>query len=401
MKDELHPQLHPALLVRCAVYLYIAHVLLLGKIALLELTAFWCIFYLGWSIARREARLSFHILYFPLLMYGLASSISALTARDRVHAYGEGMLWFKMLIFPASVILLREVPRLRERLVYVYAIFGGGIACWGLIEYVFGGKRDLDHRINGPVSHVMTFSGLLMTMSLIFLVMWWHQRRIWQLAVTVTATTALLLTYTRSAWLGWMIAVLVLVLATRARRFALYLVPVALLIVTFLPLSIFGRLISVLDFQQTSNFDRIRMSEAGVEMIRDYPVFGVGPANVKDQYALYRKQDAPRSRPPHLHNNVIQLWAERGVLGLASYLAFIGLFLRECLRNWNGPRKMWAQAGVAVTVALAVAGLFEFNFGDTEVFFLMLNVMAYLAVSMEQPQAEPNTLVPSLVPATT
>jgi hypothetical protein len=62
---------------------------------------------------------------------------------------------------------------------------------------------------------------------------------------------------------------------------------------------------------------------------------------------------------------------------------------------------MWAQAGVAISVALAVAGLFEFNFGDTEVFFLMLNVMAYLAVSMEQPQAEPNTVAPSLVPATT
>ncbi|HEX7831667.1 MAG TPA: O-antigen ligase family protein [Thermoanaerobaculia bacterium] len=397
MKDELHP----ALLVRCSAFLYIAHILLLGKIALLELTAFWCIFYLCWSIARREARFSFHILYFPLIVYGLASTLSALAARDRVHAYGEAMLWFKMLIFPAALMLLREVPRLREWLLYVYAIFGGGIACWGLLEFVFERKRDLEHRINGPVSHVMTFSGLLMTMSLVFLVLWWHQRKHWQLAVVITTTIALVLTYTRSAWLGWMAAVLVLIFATRARRLALYLAPIALLVITFLPLPIFGRLISTFDFEQTSNFDRIRMTEAGVEMIRDYPVLGVGPANVKDEYALYRKHDAPRARPPHLHSNIIQLWAERGILGLAAYITFIALFLRECIRAWNTPRKMWGQAGIAVMVALAVAGLFEFNFGDTEVFFLMLNVMAFILAWIEQPEPRTNTAVPSLVPATT
>lgn len=384
-------ELHPSLIVRCAAYLYIAHILFLGKIALLELTAFWCGFYYCWAVGRRETRLSFHILTFPLCVYALTTTVSAIAAREGLQAFLQSIVWFKILIFPIAVMLLREVPRLRERLMIVYAIFGGGIACWGLIEYVFGGKRDLEHRINGPVSHVMTFSGLLMTMSLVFLVLWWHQRRIWQLAVTTAATLALLLTYTRSAWLGWMMAVLVLVLATRVRRLALYLVPVALLVLTFLPLPIFGRLISTLDLQQTSNFDRIRMTQAGIEMIRDSPLLGVGPGNVKSEYALYRKQDAPRPRPPHLHNNLVQLWAERGILGLASYVALVALFLRECMRAWNGPKKMWAQVGIATMVALGVAGLFEFNFGDTEVFYLMLNVMAYVVVSIEQPEPEPNS----------
>jgi len=190
-------------------------------------------------------------------------------------------------------------------------------------------------------------------------------------------------------------------LASRARRFAFYLVPAVLLVVTFLPLPLFSRLVSTLDLRQTSNFDRIRMAEAGVEMIRDFPLLGVGPDNVKSKYALYRAHDAPRARPPHLHNNVIQLWAERGILGLATYLAFLVLFLRQCVRAWGGPARMWAQAGIAVTVALAVAGLFEFNFGDTEVFYLMMNVTAYIVVSIEQSRPGPNTAPASLVPGTT
>jgi O-antigen ligase len=225
-----------------------------------------------------------------------------------------------------------------------------------------------------------------------FLFLWWHQRRPWQLASAVLSTFTLLLTFTRSVWLGWLVAAFSVILITRA-RIAAYALPVLILFVTFLPLSLFSRLISTFDIRQSSNFDRLRMAEAGMEMIKDYPLLGVGPANVKEVYALYRKQDAPRPRPPHLHNNVIQLWAERGILGLAAYVTLLGLFIRECARAWHTERRMWAEVGVAVVVSLTVAGLFEFNFGDTEVFYLMLNLFALVVVSVEEwprlPEATP------------
>ena len=41
--------------------------------------------------------------------------------------------------------------------------------------------------------------------------------------------------------------------------------------------------------------DRIRMAEGGIEMIKDYPVMGVGPAYIKEVYPLYRRADAPRT----------------------------------------------------------------------------------------------------------
>ena len=76
MSDEQQPKrssfiAHPSSLVRAATTLYLLHILLIVKIALLELTAFFSIFCLGWALARREARFSFHILYYPLFVYGL------------------------------------------------------------------------------------------------------------------------------------------------------------------------------------------------------------------------------------------------------------------------------------------------------------------------------------------
>jgi len=163
--------------------------------------------------------------------------------------------------------------------------------------------------------------------------------------------------------------------------------------ITFMPDVMFSRLVSSFDVQQSSNLDRIRMAEGGLEMIKDHPVLGVGPANVKEIYPLYRKADAPRFRPPHLHNNIIQLWAERGITAVVAYLMLLGLFFRECARGWRyTPAREFAEAGIAITVGLAYAGLFEFNFGDTEVFLIMLELFALLIASMEA--AEPATNEP-------
>lgn len=390
---------HPSALVTSSALLYFLHIIFQGKIATLELGAFFAIFTLAWAIARGEARFSWHILYFPLLLYGVVSTVSALAAPRRLHAWGEGMLWFKMLIFPCAVILFREVPRLRELAVKAHAIFVSYISLWGLAEYVFGEQRGLEHRINGPSTHVMTFSGMVLPLSLLLLIQWRYERKWWQLVAGGLATTTLLLTFTRSVWLGWIVAVFVVLAATRL-RLAFYALPALLIFVTFMPMDMFSRLVSSFDTRQESNFDRLRMLEAGVEIIKDFPVLGVGPANVKEIYSIYRKHDAPRARPPHLHNNVVQLWAERGILGLAAYVLLIVLFVRECIRAWNGPRRMWAESGVAVAISLTVAGLFEFNIGDTEVFYLMLNLFALVAVSLERAQPALNEVRPGLVPAT-
>ena len=390
MNDELKARFssliaHRSSLVVASAILYLLHIIFSVTIAGLELGAFFAIFLLGWALARREARFSFHILYYPLFVYGLISTISAAFAEKRIHQAYEGMLWFKMLIFPCAVILYREIPRLRQMAVYAYATVAGGGACWGLIEFVFFDRRDLERRINGPSSHVMTYSGILLPLSVMMFILFWRERKWWQFLAASLSALTLLLTFTRSVWLGWAVAVAVVLLASRA-RLLFYAAPVLVLFITFMPLDLFSRLISTFDVQQSSNFDRIRMLEAGVEMIRDHPVLGVGPANVKAAYAIYRKHDAPRPRPPHLHNNVVQLWAERGIIGLAAYLLLLALFVRECARAWRGPRRLWADVGIGVAVSLTVAGLFEFNFGDTEVFYTMLNLFALVAVQVERPE---------------
>src|SRR4029079_10566372 len=155
--------------------------------------------------------------------------------------------------------------------------------------------------------------GLLLPASLLLVVLAFRRRSLWLAGPAFIVSFALLLTFTRSVWLGWLIAIFTVLVLERS-RWILVAVPLLVFWITFIPEAMFGRLVSSFDTKQSSNLDRIRMAEAGFEMIKDHPVLGVGPANVKEVYPLYRKADAPRFRPPHLHNNLIQLWAERGIL---------------------------------------------------------------------------------------
>lgn len=344
-----------------------------------------------YALYRRQIRLSFHILCFPLVVYAIASTVSALAAPRAIHSAGEIALWLKIAIFPMALVLFREVPRSRELALRMLLVFGVFSSLYGLFQYFILARRDLEHRITGPAAHVMTLSGLLLAVALVFLVLWIHDaKNVWLLGGTLIVTLALLLTFTRSAWIGWIVAAAILLISKRPRMLILA-APALVFFIVFMPLPLFGRLVSTFDTRQSSNLDRIRMVQAGVEMIKDYPLLGVGPANVKEVYPLYRKHDAPRFRIPHLHNNLIQLWAERGILALTAYAILMALFLRECARGWNGPGSRFAEVGVAVTFGLAAAGMFEFNFGDTEVFWVFLDICAIVVASIEQagPSNEP------------
>ena len=368
------------LIVLWACFFYLAHLVFQSRTAGSELGAFAAWYWTAWAIARRQMRPSFHIVAFPLVIFAIATTISVCIPGH--PKMGGQVIIPKILLFFAAIIILRNVPEMRRLSLMTHAVVATWIASAGLWEYYALKQHDLEHRITGLSTHVMTFSGLLLPFSLLFGILWLHERKWWMFVPAVLASFALLLTFTRSAWLAWIFAVFVVLVLPRP-RWIVYALAALILMVSLMPLDMFGRLMSSFNPRVESNLDRIRMVEAGVEMIRDYPLFGVGPGNVKEMYPIYRRPDAPRFKVPHLHNNVIQIWAERGVVALVAYLLFIYFFVRECARAWRTPARKWAEAGIAIMAALTCAGMFEFNFGDTEVFYLLLDLCALVLVSIE------------------
>jgi O-antigen ligase len=195
------------------------------------------------------------------------------------------------------------------------------------------------------------------------------------LAILLSAW-ALVISLTRNAWLGALAGLLVMGLMRSLR--VLWIVAAAVVVVIVLqPQAVIARL-TITDL---SSRDRWFMWQAGVDMVLDKPVFGQGPRMVESVYPGYRWPGAPNPATPHLHNNVLQIAAERGLPCLAFWLwwmaAAIGDAYRELRRG--GPGSWTAGAALAALTALMTAGLFEYNFGDSEVqmFALLLSALPY------------------------
>jgi len=127
----------------------------------------------------------------------------------------------------------------------------------------------------------------------------------------------------------------------------------------------------------------------GIEMIKDHPLFGVGPERVKEEFPKYYTRN-DIDFYGHLHNNILQIGAERGLLCLAAFLWFIAELYRSllrALRESEGDSHWVVLGSLAALTGLIVAGLTEFNFGDSEVlilFFFLISIPFGLATHVQK-----------------
>jgi O-antigen ligase len=125
---------------------------------------------------------------------------------------------------------------------------------------------------------------------------------------------------------------------------------------------------------------RMEAWKAGLQMIREHPWFGVGPERVAIEFRrLYHGPDSANIYFGHLENDFLQIAAERGLICFATFLWFLlelyaGLF--RLMRAADFGSRWLAISGLAALTGFIVSGLFEYNFGDSEVLLLMLFIVA-------------------------
>jgi O-antigen ligase len=178
----------------------------------------------------------------------------------------------------------------------------------------------------------------------------------------VTMGAALVMTWSRGAWLGFA-AAFVVVNVLRSKRAAVIFTGLAIGVVFVLLLGSFQaippvvaeRLTGVLPYLgvfdartvevTNENFavvERMAHWQAGWGMFSDYPLLGVG---IGAYAAAYPRYALPRWPDPlgHAHNYYLNVAAETGLIGLAAYLV---LWLAVFWQGWLAVRRSrgWLQA---------------------------------------------------------
>jgi len=343
------------------------------------------------GLIRDKSRPTAPTFFIALLAYAGITLISTAFSIAPLESFIDDRQLLLFLIVPAVYDLARGHRAVMTMDVIITV--GAAAAAYGIVQYGMLHFDSLGQRPRGTLGHYMTYSGTLMLVigvaaaRLVF----GARDRTWPALVMPALVVALSLTLTRSAWVGACVAVGVLFILKDLRLLGLLPV-VAALLFAFAPDSVSNRMVSMFDLRDPSNRDRLAMARTGTAMVRDFPLTGVGPAMIPKLYTQYRDPDAVQAMNPHLHNVPLQIAAERGLPALAIWIAFIVILAYGLFRLFRTEREpTMAAAALAAIASMLSAGLFEYNFGDSEflMLFLVLVTLPFAAARRDDAAASP------------
>ena len=350
------------------------------------------VLWLALVVMRRES-IAVPSMFWPLAAYAGATLVSSFFSIDPRVSFWDSRQLLLFLIVPIAYRLLRGERGLRAVDVIITA--GAIHAVYGIVQYGILNYDNVAQRVQGVLSHYMTYSGVIMLVACTAAarVMFRRQDRTWAALVMPALLVALALTLSRNAWVGACAGIGALFLLRDFRLVAL--LPVAVgLFIAVAPTPVTERLYSMFRIESyasssdttvatvESNRDRLAMIRSGLRIIRDHPLTGLGPDMLIQVYPVYRDPQAVRQLNPHLHNVPLQIAAERGLPALAIWFWFVVALIRDFLRQRRtAAYPSLPAAGFACVVAMLAAGMFEYNFHDSEflMLFLVLVTLPYAA----------------------
>jgi O-antigen ligase len=320
-------------------------------------------------VIRRE-RVEAPRFFQPLAAYAVLTLLSAVFSTDPRASLIDCK---QLILFSIVPITYRFAIGSRgSTMMTVLVSFAAAAAAVGMVQYGILRYDNLHQRVQGTLGHYMTYSGVLMLVICVALarVLFGRHDRTWAALVMPALAVAVAVSLSRNAWVGTCVAA-ALLLSLKDFRLVAVLPIVAALVFAVAPGVITSRFLSIFDPNDPTNRDRLAMLREGRHMIAAHPLAGVGPNMVLRVYPEYRDPEAVEKLNPHLHNVPVQIAAERGLPALAAWMWFVLTLIVELARRLRSDHdRFLAAAALAAVAAMLSAGLFEYNFGDSE--FLML-----------------------------
>lgn len=184
--------------------------------------------------------------------------------------------------------------------------------------------------------------------------------RRWLIAHLALSLSIILASRVRAGILGFAVLLLLDAWLTPKRR-RLCLCFLAIMVVGFFS-SVF-----IFGFNSASVKERLLLSQNSLQLFLKHPILGIGP----DKFELVIPHDR-NIRGVHPHNTVLGILTETGVVGLVAFLAFMwgigrrSIQLFKSYRETGDDRRWASQALLYVFICFWIFGLFDFNFGDSE-----------------------------------
>ena len=396
---------------------------------------------LAWPVSGSKAPLLWFLLavLYPLLQViplpeGLLGVLSPETVRLRhlsgladgggplsLDAHATLVAWLKGIAYLTGFWLTLVLVRTRRRalwLVWVLLASGAFQALFGLLTADPAAARPLSGTFVNT-NHLAGFLELTLPVAVGLMIGWvaggerrlswreslrgWLQfisgRRGVLTGLAVTMLLALFMTRSRTGNASLLLSMLLVVglsgfrrqRSRRERRLLVPLLLVSLLAGSWIGLGhLMGRYVNT-DLKQEG---RWAAAAATLEMVADHPLFGSGAGTFATLFPRYKTERSAGAFLDHAHNDHLEFFADRGVLGYALLAAGVFSCWAVLLRGYLRRRDPFARgllfASLAATASLTLHGLMDFNFQipANALYFMVLLALGLRGAVLPAPGGE-------------
>jgi len=190
----------------------------------------------------------------------------------------------------------------------------------------------------------------------------------------VLGAAALILTYSRGAWLGFAMGAFFFAALCKPK-----LIPVIILLgliaFPFIPAHMKSRILSAFNLTDSSVTDRGMLFEAGWNLIKSRPIFGAGLGLEPVRNIVLEHYWPPEFlyRFPHTHNLFLQIWCEMGIAGVITFFGMIIHAIARAVRSLKTQSKamrMFVVGMISGVVALVFCGVADYPLSYSRIMLL-------------------------------
>jgi len=350
-------------------------------------------------ISRRRAAFRPSALNWPLLLLGAVLVASSLLAGVlNASLFGLRKVGLIAVFFLTAALV--DQPVKVQRVLDLFLLGAVVCASWSILAHILGWDGGRARSFSGDYMAAggMYLLGFSLALSR-FLYARGRSGWFW-LAAGLVLGLGLVFTYTRSSWIGAAVALLILGGAKDWRLPAAGLALVVAFLLVFPESPVAQRVFTISSKYTSSNVERRYMWDSGVKLFLDRPLAGYGVDNLSRVYARHLNPRAIEKNPPHVHNTPLQLALNGGLPAVVCFAWWAIAVLRLGYVAWKRNRELApARAGAALGITAAfsgflVNGLFEFNFGTSQVITLVYFLTGLLPLLADWPPSQPDFVLP-------
>jgi len=198
--------------------------------------------------------------------------------------------------------------------------------------------------------------------------------------VNILGITLLILTFSRGALLGYIVAILLLLFFSQFKKAAFALFTVGVILMLVIPATR-NRITPIFAGTDPASYERIKLYKGSFEIIKQSPVLGTGLYGFRDAYEELRGSNADEILN-YPHNFFLNFWIETGIFGLVAILAMLVWTLRAGSRLYDQNQELRPMilAVFASLVVILVHGQVDVPFFKNDLAILFWFLLAMIPV---------------------